>query len=82
MTVNVFVEGQLKDGEKDGLTTSWLPDGKESFEMIFKDGNPWDGLQPWWYTSSRLKARVKTYKDGELISEECWDEDGNEKECN
>jgi len=22
-----------------------------------------------------------TYKDGELISQECWDEDGNEKEC-
>ena len=50
--------------------------------MIFKDGNPWDGLQLWWYSSSGLKARVNTYKDGELISEECWDEDGNEEECN
>ena len=23
-----------------------------------------------------------SYEDGKLISEKCWDEDGNEKECN
>ena len=75
-------EGTFKDGLLDGLVTSWLQDGKESFEVIYKDGNPWDGLELWWYSSSRLKASVKTYKDGELISTECWDEDGNEKDCN
>ena len=75
-------EGTFKDGLLDGLVTSWLQGGKESFEVIYKDGNPWDGLELWWYSSSRLKASVKTYKDGELISTECWDEDGNEKDCN
>ena len=28
------------------------------------------------------KAYEGTYEDGKLISEKCWDEDGNEKECN
>lgn len=23
----------------------------------------------------------ENFKDGELISEKCWDENGNEKEC-
>ena len=55
--------------------------GKGS-SQIYKDGNPWDGLQLWWYTSSGLKSSVKTYKDGELISEKCWDKDGSERDCN
>jgi len=33
------------------------------------------------YPSNR-KAYEGTYEDGKLISEKCWDEDGNEKECN
>jgi len=31
---------------------------------------------------SNGKAYEGTYEDGKLISEKCWDEDGNEKECN
>jgi len=33
------------------------------------------------YPSNR-KAYEGTYEDGKLISEKCWDYDGNEKECN
>ena len=33
------------------------------------------------YPSNR-KAYEGTYEDGKLISEKCWDEDGNDKECN
>ena len=25
--------------------------------------------------------QIRNYKDGELISQNCWDEDGNECEC-
>ena len=31
---------------------------------------------------SNGKAYEGTYEDGKLISEKCWDEDGNEKDCN
>jgi len=31
---------------------------------------------------SNGKSYEGTYEDGKLISEKCWDEDGNEKECN
>ena len=71
-----------RDGEIDGLWTDWSKDGKESFELIYIDGEPWNGKNLWLYTTSELKALVKTYKNGVLIFEECWDEDGNEKECN
>jgi len=33
-----------------------------------------------WYENGK-KLKEETYKDGELISQKCWDEDGNEKEC-
>jgi len=33
-----------------------------------------------WHENGQKSDEV-TYKDGELISEKCWDEDGNECEC-
>jgi len=35
-----------------------------------------DGLHTEWWDNGQKKSEV-TYKDGELISQECWDEDGN-----
>jgi antitoxin component YwqK of YwqJK toxin-antitoxin module len=35
----------------------------------------------WWYANGQKKSE-KTYNYGKLISSKCWDEDGNEKECN
>ena len=32
--------------------------------------------------SNGQKSYEVTYKDGELISEKCWNGDGNERECN
>ena len=40
-----------------------------------------DSLWTYWYTNGQ-KNEEGTYKDGELISEKCWDEDGNERDCN
>ena len=34
----------------------------------------------WWYANGQKKSE-KTYNYGKLISSKCWDEDGNEKEC-
>jgi|TARA_B100000315_G_scaffold134872_1_gene124259 antitoxin component YwqK of YwqJK toxin-antitoxin module len=75
-------EGTFNDGKRVGLWTSWLQNGKESFDLIYKDGNPWDGLKLWYYTSSGRKSSVKTYEDGKVIYEECWNIYGYETYCN
>ena len=49
------------------------------FEGTYKEGKK-DGLWTYWYENGQ-KMEEETFKDGELISQECWDEDGNEKEC-
>ena len=53
--------------------------GNKKGEGHFKDGLP-NGKFTEWYENGQ-KREEATYKDGELFSEECWDEDGNEKEC-
>ena len=72
-------EGTYNDGKKDGKGTQWYENGQKEIEVIYKDGEP-DGLRTLWYEHGQ-KQYEGTYKDGELISAECWDEDGNEKEC-
>ena len=58
----------------------YYENGQKSYEGTIKDGKP-DGLFTSWYENGQ-KNEEATYKDGEMISEECWDEDGNEKDCN
>ena len=45
----------------------------------YKDGKL-DGLKTWYYENGQ-KFWENTYKDGEYISAECWDEDGKEMDC-
>jgi antitoxin component YwqK of YwqJK toxin-antitoxin module len=47
--------------------------------MDRKDGKE-DVVYTGWHENGQ-KGWEGTYKDGELISEECWDEDGNDEEC-
>jgi len=72
-------EVTFKDGELDGLWTSWYENGQKKSEGTYK---VWikDGLYTEWYETGQ-KLIEGTYKDGERISAECWDEDGNEIEC-
>ena len=65
--------------EKDGKWNKWYSDGNKSFEGTYKEGKK-DGLWTYWYENGQ-KMEEETFKDGKLISQECWDEDGNEKEC-
>ena len=53
--------------------------GKTLLKGTYKNGKK-DGLWTDWDENGK-KLKEETYKDGELISQECWDEDGNEKEC-
>jgi len=72
-------EETYKGGKEDRSWTSWYKNGQKKFEGISKDGKR-DGLWTDWDENGK-KLKEETYKDGELISQECWDEDGNEKEC-
>jgi antitoxin component YwqK of YwqJK toxin-antitoxin module len=72
-------EGTFKDGELDGLWTSWYENGQKEIEGTVKDGKE-DGKWTEWYENGQIKEEAN-FKDGELISEKCWDEDGNEYGC-
>jgi len=71
-------EGTYKDGKADGLGTGWYDNGQKKWEGTFKDGEK-DGKWTYYYENGQKKEEV-TYRDGELISEKCWDEDGDECE--
>ena len=68
---------------KDGLRSKkawWYDNGNKKKEGTYKDGKE-DGLWAIWYESGQKKMEA-ILKDGELISDKCWDEDGNKIECN
>ena len=72
-------EVTYKDGKIDGLLTSWYEDGQKRLEATYKDGKL-NGKWISWYENGQKKQEA-TYKYWELISEKCWDEDGNEIDC-
>ena len=55
------------------------PNGNKKEEGTYKDGEK-EGLWTVRHENGQ-KEDEKTYKDGKFISSKCWDEDGNEKEC-
>ena len=62
------------------LFTEWLWDGQKSSEGIYINGK-YDGLWLIWHDNGGKKEEKK-YKDGELISKECWDKYGTPEACN
>ena len=77
---SVDEEGTYKDGKKDGKWTEWHSNGQKWKERTFKNGKL-DGKSTWWYKNGQKKWEGTYDDDGQLISAECWDEDGNECEC-
>ena len=72
-------EGAFKDGYYNGEWISWHSNGQKYTEGTFKD-DYYDGKWTSWYENGQ-KYSVGIYKDGNVISEKCWDEVGNEKDC-
>ena len=72
-------EWTLKNGKLDGLYTLWYKSGRKWLQNTYKDGKL-DGLSIYWDRKELLDTK-RTYKNGELISQKCWDEDGNECVC-
>ena len=56
------MEGNFKNGKKDGLETSWYEDGQKWTEGNFKDDQK-DGLFTIWYTNGQKMAEGN-FKDG------------------
>jgi len=65
---------------KNGLHTEYYDNGQKKFEKNYKDGKK-DGISTKWYENGQKGYNKATYKDGEVISEECWDINGNEIDC-
>ena len=74
-----LLKGAHKNGKKDGLWTWWYENGQKSKEGTYKDGKQVE-LVTSWYENGQ-KGKEGTFKDGELVSENCWDIDGNDIDC-
>ena len=72
-------EGNLKDGELNGLWTDWYENGQKGDEGTYKDGKL-DGLWTSWYENGQ-KEREVTYKDGKRDGKwTFWYENGQKSE--
>ena len=65
--------GTIKNGEKDGLYTSWHENGQKQREGTYKDGKN-HGLWTTWYVNGQ-KRYEETYKDGEITDYKILDVD-------
>ena len=68
------------NGRKDGVWEYYYEEnGLQVMEENYIDGKE-DGVFKRWYENGQLMY-IKKYVNGELMSEECWDENGNEIYC-
>jgi antitoxin component YwqK of YwqJK toxin-antitoxin module len=77
--LHLFFEQRPDDGYKNGLLTSWYPNGQKEYERTFKN-REYDGLQTTWYENGQMK-REETYKDGYRVGKwTYYNEDGSVNE--
>ena len=62
-----------------GLFKRWYENGKDKSEIHYIKGIK-DGVSSYFYESGLLESK-ETYKNGVLISQQCWDEEGDELDC-
>ena len=62
-------KGEIKDGKKNGKTTSWFENGQIKSEGNFIDGK-FDGKFTEWYENGQIKSE-EHYKDGRCIGGDC-----------
>ena len=60
---------------KDGLHTEWYENGQKQLETNNRNGEL-DGLSTMWYENGQKKVEV-TFKQGKIVSEKKWHEDGS-----
>ena len=88
VTYRSYVHGKLSqkyslvNGKKHGKELTYHttgPTGQLFYLRNFKDGKL-EGVQKNYYENGQLKFE-DNFKDDKLISETCWDKDGNELDC-
>lgn len=72
-------EGDVIENELEGTFKSFYENGKVLNEGRHKK-NEMDGEWKGYYESGNLR-KIGVFKDGVVLSQKCWDEDGNETEC-
>jgi antitoxin component YwqK of YwqJK toxin-antitoxin module len=72
-------EGNYKDDKRDGLWKIYYKNGQENWVGNRKDGKTY-GVWKRYYENGNLMIEEQ-HKDGELISSICFDEQGNEIDC-
>jgi antitoxin component YwqK of YwqJK toxin-antitoxin module len=75
----LWFERNFTDGKLNGLRKGWHENGQLKFEYNYRDSKR-DGLSRKWYDNGLLDYQ-SNYKDGKLISEKCFDKDGNKIIC-
>ena len=82
-----YANGQLnqdemnKDGQQMGLQREWYENGQLRFKYKVNEKGIEDGPMVEWYENGQIKNKGN-YKNGELLSKKCFDEDGKEIDCN
>ena len=75
--IETYIKGY--GSKKVGLWTIWSSDGKDSSEIIYKDGKKWNGLETIWYENGQKKSQ-ETYKNGQRDGVYTnWYENGQKK---
>jgi len=76
---NLSIKGNFKDNKQEGYWMSYYDNGQLYLDRIYKDGKL-EGIWKSFYKNGQLNYEWN-YKEGELISQKCWDENGNKIEC-
>ncbi|MDP6613558.1 MAG: hypothetical protein QF835_00880, partial [Candidatus Marinimicrobia bacterium] len=73
-------EGIYMDEERYGLWTWWYSNGDKSTEVTYGEGPIDEFTFKYFYSKNGQKLNGYTFKNGELISEKYYNEDGSVKE--
>ena len=76
---NLSIKGNFKDNKQEGYWMSYYDNGQLYLDRIYKDGKL-EGIWKSYYENGQLNYEWN-YKEGELISQKCWNENGNKIEC-
>ena len=72
-------EGNIKSNYLDGVWRYWHKNGQLKHEGNYIDRNR-NGLWKFYYKNGQLQKEI-IYKEIDIISEECWDKNGNKIQC-
>ena len=73
-------EGPMKEDKRHGLWKVYgVEDGNLYAEVYFKKGKQLGILKT--YHENGQMSRENSWKNNKVVSEKCWDENGNEIDC-